>query len=552
MNIFDREITQSFADLESRIVRPTHDGPSVISATSVKSPTAGSDEDEDDDFADLPPPPPTTSSLSVRTDSSSRNSAASVTVSGSNTPSSSTPLNRMASASTATGLSRLELRRGSDFRQRIGSSTYSSNSLHAALSPGSGNHGTLTKAKCQMPGCTAFSARNNYCLRHVWRLSVEELEPVNQKQYQVAKEIVTTEKSYSDGLRIIYKSFLLRITTQNDMTAAAGDGKPLLDASEITRIFHNIEDLYKLAENLYLDLEEITLEKVLTTQIGTTLLHYAPQFRIYQSYLENYDDAIKTLGQVRREKAEFDFFCRLQEKCEGMSLESFLIMPVQRLPRYLLLLSELIKRSEQSTSVSEGSLADMNQAKEKIGNIAASINASLHQKESQLKVLAIQQKFEKDARYQELATPTRYLIRDGPLKKRYGKGTRHLSSSTVYHFFLFNDILVYADFKKDVIGKGVTYKLKHILPLTGMTLEATSSDKGKNKDISVTTKSSDAKQFDISCADTADRDSWLRDMQAAIEKNEAESKVLKTTSFDGTNKTETLNKSSKLKAMMGV
>jgi hypothetical protein len=445
MNIFDSEITQSFADLESRIARPSHDGPSVINATSVKSPVAeADDEDEDDDFADLPPPPPTSSSLSVRTDSSSRNSAASVSVSGSNTPSSSStpPASRMASASTATGTSRLELRRGSDFRQRLGSTAHSHNSLLFALSPGSGNHGTLTKAKCQMPGCTAFSARNNYCLRHVWRLSVEELEPVNQKQYQVAKEIVTTEKSYSDGLRIIYKSFLLRITTQNDMTAAAGDGKPLLDASEITRIFHNIEDLYKLAENLYLDLEEITLEKVLTTQIGTTLLHYAPQFRIYQSYLENYDDAIKTLGQVRREKADFDFFCRLQEKCEGMSLESFLIMPVQRLPRYLLLLSELIKRSEQSTSVSDGSLADMNQAKEKIGNIAASINASLHQKESQLKVLAIQQKFEKDARYQELVTPTRYLIRDGPLKKRYGKGTRHLSSSTVYHFFLMNDILV--------------------------------------------------------------------------------------------------------------
>ena len=360
------------------------------------------------------------------------------------TPPSPSILARSASASSTIpgmsgSLNNLSQRRGSDFLSRRASTPFLSNSLLNALSPGS--HNSLTKAKCSMVGCTSFSARNNYCLRHLWRLSVEELEPVNQKQYQVAKEIVTTEKSYCDGLRIIYKSFLLRITTQNEMTPE----RPLLEAKDLHIIFHNIEDLYKLSENLYLDLEEVTLEKVLTSQIGTTLLHYAPQFRIYQTYLENYDDAVKVLGQVRKERPEFDFFCKLQEKCEGMSLESFLIMPVQRLPRYLLLLQELIKRSESATSISDSSLADMLAAKEKISNIATSINASLHQKEAQLKVVQIQNRFERDSRYQDLATPTRYLVREGPLKKRYGKGTRHLSSSTVYHFFLFNDIIVSQD-----------------------------------------------------------------------------------------------------------
>lgn len=143
--------------------------------------------------------------------------------------------------------------------------------------------------------------------------------------------------------------------------------------------------------------------------------------------------------------------------------------------QYLLLLQELIKRSESATSVPEGALADMISAKEKIGNIANAINASLHQKENQIKVAAIQARFERDSRYQDLATPTRYLVREGPLKKRYGKGTRHLASSTVYHFFLFNDVLVYADFSKNVIGRGVTYKLKHLLPIADMTVEPTSS-----------------------------------------------------------------------------
>jgi hypothetical protein len=82
-------------------------------------------------------------------------------------------------------------------------------------------------------------------------------------------------------------------------------------ATEAATIFHNIDDLSKLADSLCADFEEIAMEKVLTTQLGTTLLHYAPRFRIYQTYLENYDDAVKVLDRVRREKPEFDFFCKL-------------------------------------------------------------------------------------------------------------------------------------------------------------------------------------------------------------------------------------------------
>jgi hypothetical protein len=44
-----------------------------------------------------------------------------------------------------------------------------------------------------------------------------------------------------------------------------------------------------VSSKLLEDLEEIKHEKVLLSQIGTTLGHHVPQFRIYQTYLENYD-----------------------------------------------------------------------------------------------------------------------------------------------------------------------------------------------------------------------------------------------------------------------
>lgn len=448
-----------------------------------------------------------------------------------------------------------------------------------------GSHSaTGTRRTCQLQGCNSFASRNGFCLRHVWKLSVEELEPLNAKQYQVAKELVSTERSYCDSLRVIYKSFVLRLQVQSEMEGgSAGGGRALLDPADMGRVFHNVEDIFKLSEQLSADLEEITLEKVLTTAVGSTLLHYAPLFRIYQSYLENYDDAVRVLTQLRKDKPDFDFFCKLQEKCEGLSLESFLIMPVQRLPRYLLLLGELIKRSQEASSSSasldgsDGSgglqgaaLADMIAARDRISAIATAINASLHQKENQLKVAAIQACFERDARYQDLVTPTRYLIREGPLKKRYGKGTRHLTGSTVYHFFLFSDILVYADASKNVLGKGVTYRLKHILPLAEMTVEPTSSARtGKDKDLLVTTRnpagsketkddksSSKEKAFELGCADTAERDAWLLAFRQAIGQLQEDQRNLRSATFDGSNVAQGDGKgtikSSKLKQMMGV
>jgi hypothetical protein len=223
--------------------------------------------------------------------------------------------------------------------------------------------------------------------------------------------------------------------------------------------------------------------------------------------------------------------------------------------QYLLLLTELLKRSESVPSMPGSALFDLRLAKERIGNIASSINASLHQKENQLIVRAIEKTFDRDARYQELVTPTRYLIREGPLKKRYGKGSRHLSSSTVYHFFLFSDILIYATFSRSVIGSKCRYQMKHLMPLSDMSVEAAPGAKGKNKDIAITTRSSgEVKSFDLSCTDTHDRDSWLKDIQAAIYKLQHDSRVFKTMTFDGMDPAEKVSTSysSKLKAMMGV
>jgi hypothetical protein len=112
---------------------------------------------------------------------------------------------------------------------------------------------------------------------------------------------------------------------------------------------------------------------------------------------------------------------------------------------------------------------------------------------------------------------------------------------------------VYADASKNVLGKGVTYKLKHILPLSDMVVTPTSSAKGKDKDILIASKSGGAeKSFEVSCLDTQDRNSWLAAIQGAIDTLAEDHKNLKSTVFDGSAQGEGAMKSQKFKTMMGV
>jgi len=290
---------------------------------------------------------------------------------------------------------------------------------------------------------------------------------------------------------------------------------------------------------MYSDLTEIMYERVLTQQIGTTMLHYAPQFRIYQGYMEAYEDAIAILNDCRRRNPDFDYFCKWNEKSEGYSMESLLIMPVQRLPRYVLLLDELQRRTPED----DPARADMKSASERIKRVTESINKSLHTKDNAGEIRELMDKFEKDDRYVDLVAPNRRLIVDGPLKKHFSKLSRHLTKTKQYHFFLFNDILVYAAASR-TFG-GVTYQLKHVLHLNDMEIKQTGGEKdlllrsGKNKSISV------------SCSTLEEKLLWFNKIQAAIEEHKVERKDIKVTTFDGGD-TVGVSKGSKLEKLMGV
>lgn len=295
----------------------------------------------------------------------------------------------------------------------------------------------------------------NFCLRHQYQSYYAPYAPppALAKGYQVASEIVSTEGSYKDGLKSARAFYA-------DLTARSELGKPLISGQSIDIIFSNLPQIYELSHSLHSDMREAMVNRVLIRQIGATLLHYVPQFRLYQMYLEGYDGAIKELAVQRQAKPEFESWLQIMEKVHNAPLASFLILPVQRLPRYVLLMKELHKQLPDQEPVR----MDVADAIARLSNITSNINKLLHQADAAAKVQALEDLFDKsDKRFRPLVAPGRALVLEGDLLKAYSGGSAHIASGARYHFCLLSDVLVYAG------GTARTkYKLKQVMPLKGM------------------------------------------------------------------------------------
>ncbi|KAL7644689.1 UNVERIFIED_CONTAM: hypothetical protein RMT77_004230 [Armadillidium vulgare] len=179
-------------------------------------------------------------------------------------------------------------------------------------------------------------------------------------------------------------------------------------------------------------LEEILLEK---DNIGNAFLKFGPFLKVYSSYANNFQRSLEILQKWESECEPFRSFISDTETRPEIQakLSSLLITPIQRIPRYKLLLEELLKYSD----FSESSFKDLEGALLKVSEAASHIDKSVFESQAFNKLLKVQRAL-KDQQPNIIA-PGRKLLKEGILNKvsRKGKG------SQARLFFLFSDMLIY-------------------------------------------------------------------------------------------------------------
>jgi len=138
---------------------------------------------------------------------------------------------------------------------------------------------------------------------------------------------------------------------------------------------------------------------------------------------------------AKKKNQDFRAFCESVAKrpiCKGLSLTDFLIMPVQRIPRYVMLLESLLK----ATPVDHPDRTDLSEAFKKMSLVATYVNEKKRDVDALDRVLDIQEKLV--GKYDKLGEPHRRYITEGNLKIITGKKEKE------HYWFLFNDLMVQA------------------------------------------------------------------------------------------------------------
>lgn len=161
----------------------------------------------------------------------------------------------------------------------------------------------------------------------------------------------------------------------------------------------------------------------------------------YSDYVNVYEQARETISKLRATNSKFAAFLEEREIKDGVltPLENYLIMPVQRVPRYEMLLTTLLK----NTWKSHPDYPSLVEASKRAMAISERVNERKRLRENHDKMLQVYNsltfgKKEKVDKSFLMNKTTRTFVQEGELTEQTIKGT-----PTRFQLFMFNDLLVW-------------------------------------------------------------------------------------------------------------
>ncbi|KAG1877294.1 hypothetical protein F4604DRAFT_1653097 [Suillus subluteus] len=289
------------------------------------------------------------------------------------------------------------------------------------------------------------------------------------KRTKVIREFWDTERSYVQGLDLVHDHFLTPII------ASLETPRPLLTRTELNTIFSNFIDIWNFHHAFFSALTALLYPSVSHLDVphpppspnpaplSALLLSHFPYLSLYTPFITAFPCSISFLA---RPPAPFAIFLRNQERdprCGHLKLTDWLLSIVQRCPRYVLLLRELIN-VERREKEGEGEwdrlgkvLTLVEKGKSCLFVLTSSLNASLNAHAHTLALLSLQRATLGLPPTLHFVQPGRTLIFRTPLVidsggvAIEGPGIGRGRRDRICEFLLFDDILVWLDFEPSTL-----------------------------------------------------------------------------------------------------
>ncbi|KAF2075495.1 hypothetical protein CYY_003187 [Polysphondylium violaceum] len=263
-------------------------------------------------------------------------------------------------------------------------------------------------------------------------LSAEEKEKFDLKRKNIAEEILQTEKVYVGKLKAVVDVYLIPLKT-----AATENPHPPLSIDQVHTIFSEILTIYNYNTHFLQKLEERMKSNTgnSTLILGDIFLSITDFLKSYSVYINNYSKALQTLEKVRKNQNVENLFQIFASNpaCDNLDLTSLLIMPVQRIPRYILLLTEMVKNTDPKLPEH----ANLTKALDKMKHLASDMNDNRREAELMNKMYELQSLLE--GLKEDFINPSRRLIYDTEFIEKMSKSS---PSSKSKRYLLCNDIML--------------------------------------------------------------------------------------------------------------
>ena len=128
---------------------------------------------------------------------------------------------------------------------------------------------------------------------------------------------------------------------------------------------------------------------------------------------------MEILPKLLEKQAFFDFCNEARKACNNAQLQSLLILPIQRMPRYTLSLKEIIKNTEPN----HPDLRDLKRGLELVEETTQLLNERMKEFEARQEVRAIEQRFSHNI---ELVQPSRKFVKEGMFRRTFIIYSEHI------------------------------------------------------------------------------------------------------------------------------
>ncbi|XP_026277947.2 FYVE, RhoGEF and PH domain-containing protein 4 [Frankliniella occidentalis] len=273
-------------------------------------------------------------------------------------------------------------------------------------------------------------------------------EQRKDRLFRLANELLMTERSYVAVLNLIDQVFHFRVDQENR-------AHHMFPQETVPQMFSNIKSIYKFHnDHLLPQLEERMGKWDMDPRIGDIMKTSAPFLKLYSEYVKNFDSAMSLINAMQAKNARFAAIMHeihQMPECGNLTLTHHMLSPIQRIPRYELLLKDYLKKLSDDSN-------DRGDTEKALHLVSLAAN---HANEAMKKISQFQQLLEIQENISgavDLVSPTRELLKEGKVHKISARSTDHQER----YLFLFSDVLLLCSPRliSNRVISGPTYRLR--------------------------------------------------------------------------------------------